>query len=322
MQAIVASLTSVVEILIVIALGYWLRNSHKLGDQFKGNISYLIMNVALPASIFASVMKYLTRDKLLGLTGGLIYAVICIALSYLISWLLSKGLHVRPGRRGTFINAITNANTIFIGLPLNIALFGQKSMPYFLVYYVVNTISTWAIGVFFISSDDPTASSQKTGGFNWRKLLPAPLVGFLLALVCLLIAIPIPNWITSVLNMVGGIVTPLSLIYIGIILADAGLKSLHLDRDTLVVILGRFVLVPALMLGLIMLGTASIGPHLAGMEINTLMVQSATPALAVLPILVGESHGDVQFATNVVTTTTVLFVIVIPVVLAITQVLL
>ena len=73
MQAIVASLTSVVEILIVIALGYWLRNSHKLGDQFKGNISYLIMNVALPASIFASVMKYLTRDKLLGLTGGLIY---------------------------------------------------------------------------------------------------------------------------------------------------------------------------------------------------------------------------------------------------------
>ena len=105
-------------------------------------------------------------------------------------------------------------------------------------------------------------------------------------------------------------------------MADAGLKSLHLDRDTLVVILGRFVLVPALMLGLIMLGTASIGPHLAGMEINTLMVQSATPALAVLPILVGESHGDVPFATNVVTTTTVLFVIVIPVVLAITQVLL
>ena len=48
MQAFLTSLTSVVELLLVIALGYWLRSSGKLGDQFKSNISYLIMNIALP----------------------------------------------------------------------------------------------------------------------------------------------------------------------------------------------------------------------------------------------------------------------------------
>ncbi|WP_366938575.1 AEC family transporter, partial [uncultured Lactobacillus sp.] len=66
MQAFITSLTSVVELLLVIALGYWLRTSGKLGDQFKGNISYLIMNIALPASIFVSVLKYLNRQKLFG----------------------------------------------------------------------------------------------------------------------------------------------------------------------------------------------------------------------------------------------------------------
>ena len=320
MQAFITSLTSVVELLLVIALGYWLRTSGKLGDQFKGNISYLIMNIALPASIFVSVLKYLNRQKLFGLTGGLIYAIICFALSYLFAWILCKLLRIRKGRRGTFINAITNANTIFIGLPLNIALFGQKSMPYFLIYYVLNTVSTWAIGVFFISSDDPTAQKNKQQKFNWKKLLPAPLVGFLIALICLLVEVPIPGWITAVLSMVGGIVTPMSLIYIGIILADAGLKSIHLDRDTIWALLGRFILVPALMIILIVVG-ANWLPALTGLAKQTLVVQSATPALAVLPILVGESHGDVQYATNVVTTSTVLFVIVVPLVLEITQIL-
>lgn len=316
MQAVIASLQSVAEIIIVIALGYWLRRSGKLSDQFRGNISYLIMNVALPASIFVSVLKYLTRGKLAGLTGGLVYAVACCAASYLIGWILMKILKIRQGRRGTFINMFANANTIFIGLPLNIALFGEQSLPYFLVYYVANTISTWAIGVFFIAADNPTIKPGTKQKFNWKKLLPPPLVGFLVALVFLLLAIPIPAWINSTLSMIGGIVTPMSLIYIGIILADAGLRSIRFDRDTIWGLIGRFIVAPTLMIIFILIGT-QLGAHLPSMEQSTLVIQAATPALAIMPILVGQAHGDVKYATNLVTTSTVLFVIVIPILIQI-----
>ncbi|AXX64985.1 AEC family transporter [Bombilactobacillus bombi] len=312
MQAFITSLQSVAEIVIVIALGYWLKSAGKVGEQFKGNISFVIMNIALPASIFVSVLKYLTRDKLIGLTGGLVYAFASFAASYLLAWLLTKLLKIRKGRRGTFINMFANANTIFIGLPLNLALFGQKSLPYFLVYYVVNTVSTWAIGVFFISADDPTITQGTKKEFNWKKLLPAPLVGFIVSLVFLLLAIPIPGWINSTLSMIGGIVTPMSLIYIGIILADAGLKSIRFDRDTIWALMGRFVFAPALMILFILLGS-KMGAHMPNMEQSTLVIQAATPGLAVLPILVGQAHGDVRYATNVVTTSTVLFVIVVPI---------
>ncbi|WP_099974701.1 AEC family transporter [Lactobacillus terrae] len=312
MAAFITSLESVAEIVIVIALGFWLRNSGRLADSFKGNISFIIMNIALPASIFVSVLKYLTRDKLASLSGGLIFAFASFACSYLLAWILTKVLKIRPGRRGTFINMFANANTIFIGLPLNMALFGTKSLPYFLVYYVMNTISTWAIGVFFISNDDPTKEKGTKQDFNWRKLLPAPLVGFLVSLVFLLLAIPIPEWIDKTLDMVGGIVTPMSLIYIGIILADAGLKSIRFDHDTIWALLGRFVFAPAIMIGFVTLG-ASIGHGLPALESSTLIIQAAAPGLAVLPILVGQSHGDIEYATNVVTTSTVLFVVVVPI---------
>ena len=231
---------------------------------------------------------------------------------YLIAWLMVKVLKVRRGRRGVFINTIVNANTIFIGLPLNIALFGEASMPYFLVYYVLNTVSTWAFGAFLIANDSTEPQPAHRQKFNWKKLLPAPLLGFLVALVFLLADIPVPSFIHSTLDYVGSIVTPLSLLYIGITLADAGLKSIRFDKDTIAALLGKFVLAPLIMVALIAAGH-SILP-LPSLEAKTLIVQSSVSALAVLPILANEAKGDVRFATNVVTTSTILFMIVVPLV--------
>ena len=303
---------SVLSIVLIIALGFYLRNKGWFADSFAGNISKLIMNIALSASIFVSVLTYLTRDKLMALSDGLIYGALSVVFGYLIAWLMVKVLKVRRGRRGVFINTIVNANTIFIGLPLNIALFGEASMPYFLVYYVLNTVSTWAFGAFLIANDSTEPQPAHRQKFNWKKLLPAPLLGFLVALVFLLADIPVPSFIHSTLDYVGSIVTPLSLLYIGITLADAGLKSIRFDKDTTAALLGKFVLAPVIMVALIAAGH-SILP-LPSLEAKTLIVQSSVSALAVLPILANEAKGDVRFATNVVTTSTILFMIVVPLV--------
>ena len=41
--------------------------------------------------------------------------------------------------------------------------------------------------------------------------------------------------------------------------------------------------------------------------------------LAVLPILANEAHGDVKYATNLVTTSTLLFVFVVPILMQLIQ---
>lgn len=270
------------------------------------------MNVALPASIFVSVLKYLTVEKLISLSGGLVYTFLSVIIGYIIAWIMVKILKVKAGRRGTFINTIVNANTIFIGLPLNIALFGNESLPYFLVYYITNTVSTWAFGVILIENDNPEKTKTKKG-FNWKKLLPPPLLGFLVALIFLVFKIPVPDFIHSALTYTGNIVTPLSLIYIGIVLSDAGLKSIHFDKDTIFALLGRFIMSPCIMVILIILGT-KISGTMPALESKTYIIQASAPALAVLPILANESNGDVKYATNVVTTSTVLFAIVVAVI--------
>ena len=309
MSLFLTSITSIIPIIAIIVLGYILQVKGWFGDAFGPNLSRLIMNVALPASIFVSVMKYLTLDKLISLSGGLLYTFVAFILGYIVAYIAVVVFKVRPGRRGTMINTFVNANTIFIGLPLNVALFGDQALPYFLIYYITNTISTWTLGVYLMTSDSKSGQSKETSKFDWKKLLPAPLVGFLVALLFLILRISIPDFATNTLTYVGNIVTPLSLIYIGIVLAKAGLNTITFDKDTIVTLVGRFILAPLIMLLVLKL----FAPNMETVEFKTFMIQSATPALAVLPILANQGKGDVEFSTNVVTLSTVLFIVVIPI---------
>ena len=304
------SLESIVPIIALIVLGYFLQVKGWFHNDFGNDLSKLIMNVAMPVSIFVSVLKYLTLEKLISLSGGLIYTFIAFALGYIVAFLSVKVLKVAPGRRGTVINTFVNANTIFIGLPLNIALFGDDALAYFLIYYITNTISTWTLGVFLMTSDSKDGKKKQESKFNWKKLLPAPLLGFIVSVVFLVINIPLPSYVSNTLSYIGGLTTPLSLIYIGIVLAKAGIKTIHFDKDSILALVGRFILSPLLMFLVLKL----MAPQMATAEYQTFMIQSATPALAVLPILANQGDGDVEFSTNIVTLSTILFVIVIPII--------
>ena len=79
----------------------------------------------------------------------------------------------------------------------------------------------------------------------------------------------------------------------------------------------KFLLAPLIMVILIYAGKGVLPLPLP--ESKTLIVQSAVPALAVLPILAHEAKGDVSFATNIVTTSTLLFIVVMPVMDALLQ---
>lgn len=303
------SLESIIPIIALIVLGYFLQVRGWFHNDFGNDLSKLIMNVAMPVSIFVSVLKYLTLEKLISLSGGLVYTFVAFALGYIVAFLSVKAFKVAPGRRGTVINTFVNANTIFIGLPLNIALFGDDALAYFLIYYITNTISTWTLGVFLMTSDSKSGKKKQESHFDWKKLLPAPLLGFIVSVVFLVINIPLPSFVSSTLGYVGGLTTPLSLVYIGIVLAKAGIKTIRFDKDSIVALVGRFIVAPVLMFAVLKL----MAPGMVTAEYQTFMIQSATPALAVLPILANQGDGDVEFSTNIVTLSTVLFVIVIPI---------
>ena len=305
-------LSSIIPIVFLIVLGFILHEKQFLTKGLDRNLTFLVMNVALPASVFLSVVNNLTVKTLEELAKPLAIGLLAFAANYIISYVLMRLVRV-PRGRGVFLNTIVNANTIFIGMPLNQALFGTEAVSYFLVYYVLNTLSTWTVGSVLIARDSRTEAAVG-GKMNLKQLLSPPILGLLAAIPVLLLGLHLPKPITGSLSYLGSLVTPLSLLYIGIVLSEAGLKSVRFDKDTIVALLGKFVLSPCLMAAALLLA-GSFGIALPSLLKNTMIVQAAVPALTVLPILAGDADGDVEYATNVVVTSTVLFVVVIPLVM-------
>ena len=317
------SLQSIIPIVLLIALGYILKGRGMFNDTFSSNLSRLIMSVILPAGVFVSVLHHMQTSDLWNLRYGLLVVGLTYFVSYIVAFIMMKILRVPPGRRGIFINMIVNDNCLFIGLPVQIALFGPEALPYFLLYYIGNTISVWMVGVFLIEMDPLPQNSSATGEsvrpsghkFSWKKLLPPPLMGFIVALIFLYAQIPLPTILHNTLNYLGDMVTPLSLLYIGIVLHDAGLKSMALNKDSLGGIFGRFVIAPLIMFGVIITVRYIGGITLEPIAMITFIVQSAGPVIAVLPIVANESGADLPFATGLVMISTILFVFVIPLIM-------
>ena len=221
----------ILPIIFLMALGYCLREKKFINDGLNANLAFLVMNIALPSSIFVSVLKTLDLSRLGTLKEPLLLGAGVLVVLYAISVPSCEGLPDSPGRRGSFINGIVNTNSLFIGMPLNAALFGDKTISYFLVFYVLSLFSIWTIGATLVVNDSSfflgccgrlplpaEAASAGTAGGR-RGSFPGPLLG-----------IQVPKPLFATLNYLGNMVTGLSLIYIGISLSVAGISSIRFDR--------------------------------------------------------------------------------------------
>ena len=151
------SLQSIIPIVLLISLGYFLKGRGMFNPTFSGNLSRFIMSVILPAGVFVSVLHHLHMSDLWALRYGLLVVMLTYVIAYIVAFMMMKMLKVPKGRRGIFINMVVNDNCLFIGLPVQIALFGPEALPYFLLYYIVIKLRTCYNSLYKL---------HKTGGFS------------------------------------------------------------------------------------------------------------------------------------------------------------
>lgn len=125
------SLNSVLIIITIIIIGTFLGKINLFSDSFSSNISELVVDVALPVSIFASTQKYITHSNFKILAFGTLLIMIAILICFGIAFIVGRAFNISQLKKGIFINGFVNSNTLFVGLPLNLALFGNSSLPYF-----------------------------------------------------------------------------------------------------------------------------------------------------------------------------------------------
>ena len=253
-----------------------------------------------------TITQRFTAADLLKMLPALRFPALSMVILLGVATAVAKIFAVGQDRRGLFISMFFNSNTIFVGLPINQALFGDASIPYVLIYYMCNTTFFWTLGTYLIQRDGE-GEAQFDLKTSLKKVFSPPLMGFLLGLVLVMLQIKLPAFLASDLQYLGNLTTPLSMIFIGLSVSHVGVKQLVLGKEQLLILLGRFLVAPLLM------ATIVYWAPLPSLMKQVFIIQSAMPVMTNAPVVARLYGADSDYAAVMVTETTLATMVVIPI---------
>ena len=305
MDIFLRSISGILVILGMILVGFVIGEKGWFDDKSRGLLAKLVTQVALPCYMLYTITQRFTAADLLKMLPALRFPALSMVILLGIATAVARIFAVRQDRRGLFISMFFNSNTIFVGLPINQALFGDASIPYVLIYYMCNTTFFWTLGTYLIQRDGE-GEAQFDIRTSLKKVFSPPLMGFLLGLVMVMLHIQLPSFIASDLQYLGNLTTPLSMIFIGLSVSHIGVKQLVLGKDQLLILLGRFVVAPLLM------ATIVYWAPLPSLMKQVFIIQSAMPVMTNAPVVARLYGADSDYAAVMVTETTLATMVVIP----------
>ena len=306
MDIFLRSISGILVILGMILVGFIIGEKGWFDDKSRGLLAKLVTQVALPCYMLYTITQRFTAADLLKMLPALRFPALSMVILLGIATGVARIFAVRQDRRGLFISMFFNSNTIFVGLPINQALFGDASIPYVLIYYMCNTTFFWTLGTYLIQRDGE-GEAQFDIRISLKKVFSPPLMGFLLGLVMVMLQIKLPAFLASDLQYLGNLTTPLSMIFIGLSVSHVGVKQLVLGKEQLLILLGRFLVAPLLM------ATIVYWVPLPSLMKQVFIIQSAMPVMTNAPVVARLYGADSDYAAVMVTETTLATMVVIPI---------
>lgn len=316
MEALIIMLKNIILFVLLAVPGVILVKTKLLKSEQSGVLSKILLYVGMPFLIFNSTLGVSFDGELL--TVVLLAAVIGIGYTFL--WIfLSKpftAIEKDEKTRGVMRFCSVFSNNGFLGLPLVMAVFPDK--PLVLTFVVIVNIITnavmYTVGVFMISGDKGSVSVKKAV-FN------PVLIAFALALCFNLLGVKtyVPE-ISTFAVYLGNLVTPLSMLILGMKLGDVKFSSMFTSWKTHYVSALKLIAMPVLAMALAF-ALGGLVSFRTDLVLGT-FVAFGMPTAALATTFADGYGGDVENAVSFTLGTTVLSVLYIPILYAILSLLL
>lgn len=305
-MSITLIISATASVLLVMSIGFALRKYGQVPADAKKFVSNLITRITLPCLLATTFLRF-DKSELGNLLHVSLLPFCSIIATFIIAWGTARIFRVNKAHLGLFCACSATSNTMYIGLPFSLAVFGEQSLPSVLIYYFANTIFFWTVGNYVVSGDP---SSEKrpapTIGDYLRRFFAPPMLGLFCGLAILVLQAPVPEFIIRAARTLGTLTSPLGMLFIGFTLAEVNLKTMPISRDVVLAVICRLLVSPMLMICLLPLFTVS------ALTANVFIIQSALPALMMAPVLAAYYKTDAQFASLDVALTTVISAVSMP----------
>lgn len=295
------TLSQMLVILGAIACGYGANRLGYLGGETDRKISKLLLNITLPAMILGSVSTGDTLPETAVVLGLLKAAIWFYGLEFLLVLLLPRLLGGTPGERGVWRYALAFPNVAFIGYPVSVALFGEEALFYGVILALPFNLLSFTLGPLML------AGAKR---FSLRQVLTPTVVASVLGLVLALARLRPPAMVGETLAFIGEITVPLSLLFVGSLLAGVSPGRMLLSPRLWILSVIRLLLLPMALS--VLLNWVGDGGLIRGVSV----VQMAMPVAVTGSLLCMEHGGDEACMAQLTFMTTLASILTIPIVAA------
>lgn len=270
---------------ILLAVGFLVKRIHLIDASGQRSLTDLVLYLVLPCNILMSFQSG-SRENVF--RDGIVLLAISIgiqALCVLYGKLLWRGND--ENRRICLRYATICSNSGFLGNPIAEGYFGAVGLMYASIYLIPQRVMMWSEGI-------ATFSGEKDLRTTVKKVLLHPCV-VVCVIGCVLLAtgITLPQVVQMPLNTIGRCNTALSMLVIGMILADIDPKTIF-DPTVIWYTVNRLVILPLIVyLACILL---PVSQTIRGVAV----LMTAMPAGATTSMLAAKYGRDPGFATTLV----------------------
>ena len=182
---LLTAVNSILPIVLLILLGYFLRRINYLSEDFIKTGNKLIFNICLPIMLFVNV--YDIDNLSMIRMDVMIYTLCMVCILFLLSFIPALTSTSVPERKGVVMQCVYRSNYAIIGLPLAGALGGEDAVAVAAVISaflipIYNTFAVFSLSIFLNRTDNKKLSFKHI----LLGVVKNPLIiGVVLGLACL-----------------------------------------------------------------------------------------------------------------------------------------
>jgi predicted permease len=282
--------------------GFLLRRFKKITDDGKKTISLVISYIGQTAlSLYSFQINKYSEEILPNIGLSALFSLLSIVLCAVIARFVFAGgfkdkIEGNKDRTLGFISIFSNCG--FLGIPFVQMLLpgNNEAVLYVAVYMAVFNALIWSIGVYFLSGESRYIKLTKV-------VLNPPTIALVVALPLFFTGTTLPDILFKGVEHLANISTPMSMILMGMYLAESKPRELVTDKKLYVAVAMRLILSPIVML-IVMLPFGNIDSNLRLACFVVSAMPSAAAAITMNDVF-GTTEGSMRAARGQLVSTAI-----------------
>lgn len=220
---------------VFMLLGYIMRKKKLGGEGVGGALAAIEVYICLPALSFSTFAQNFRRDAMAAYLPFLLAGIITIAVSFLISKLLSRLFSENRLQRDVYMYSFLIPNIGYMGYPIISAVFGEKLLLSMMVYTIPFNLMIYTYGFYILNPKRE---------WSLKKVINSNTCAIALGIACGLFNFKLPALADNIITSAKVCMSPLAMILTGFVLGGVQAKPMLLDVKSYIAAFVRAIAIP------------------------------------------------------------------------------